>query len=418
MSKFYLKEITSKIGSGATPTGGKDAYCGGNYALIRSQNVLDMSFSKNGLAYINEEQAKKLNNVSVEKGDILFNITGDSICRCCIVPEEVLPARVNQHVAIIRTEEVNSRYLMYYLQYLKPYLMSICGNGSSRNALTKENLENLIVEVSDSADDIAKSLSVIDRKIENNNNICIELESLTKTLYDYWFLQYEFPNEEGKPYKSSGGHMEWNTELKSEIPKGWSFKQLNEITTFENGDRGKNYPSGKDFIKEGVPFISGGAIKNNRIENSELRYISEEKFNSLRAGKAKMKDILLTLRGSLAKCVYNPYNKLAIASALVIVRPKQSINNTFLYHLLTSTYMTQLYKNYNNGSVQANLSVDMMKSFKCLVPSMDVLKKWEEIVGKIDETRLRIEKENQELISLRDFLLPLLMTGQVGFNEK
>ena len=221
MSKHLLKEITSKIGSGATPTGGKGAYKGGDYSLIRSQNVLDMSFLREGLVYINDEQAKKLDGVKVESGDVLFNITGDSICRCCIVPDDILPARVNQHVAIIRPKSVNSAYLMYYLQYLKPYLMSICGNGSSRNALTKDSLEKLEIEISPFSNSIAEILSSLDKKIINNKRITSELESFAKTIYDYWFLQFEFPNEEGKPYKSSGGKMVWCEELKREIPEGW-----------------------------------------------------------------------------------------------------------------------------------------------------------------------------------------------------
>lgn len=101
MLKTRIGEIATKVGSGSTPKGGKNSYKGGKVALIRSQNVRDMYFDYNGLAYINNEQAQELDNVEVKSGDILFNITGDSIARCCIVPNDVLPARVNQHVAII-----------------------------------------------------------------------------------------------------------------------------------------------------------------------------------------------------------------------------------------------------------------------------------------------------------------------------
>ena len=91
---YIFKNICSKIGSGATPTGGKEAYKGGDTALIRSQNVLDFSLSRDGLAYINEEQAQKLDNVSIQKNDVLLNITGDSVARVCLAPNWVLPARV------------------------------------------------------------------------------------------------------------------------------------------------------------------------------------------------------------------------------------------------------------------------------------------------------------------------------------
>ena len=105
MSKTLLKNITTKIGSGATPSGGQKSYQEEGIALIRSQNVLDFQFSKIGLAFINRKQAERLDNVIVEKGDVLMNITGDSIARVCQVPDDVLPARVNQHVSIIRTKK-------------------------------------------------------------------------------------------------------------------------------------------------------------------------------------------------------------------------------------------------------------------------------------------------------------------------
>ncbi len=124
--QFKLGTICKKIGSGATPTGGKEAYLdSGEYALIRSQNVLDFTFSYDGLAYINEIQASKLNNVTIEKDDVLFNITGDSVARVCQVPNHILPARVNQHVSILRPQNdiLLNTFLKYYL--LNPIFKSI-----------------------------------------------------------------------------------------------------------------------------------------------------------------------------------------------------------------------------------------------------------------------------------------------------
>ncbi|MEA1917504.1 MAG: restriction endonuclease subunit S [Campylobacterota bacterium] len=139
-----LQDITTKIGSGATPKGGESAYQKSGISLIRSQNVYDNSFIKKGLAFIDEEQAVKLKNVTVEKNDILFNITGASIARCCIVDEKYLPARVNQHVSIIRT---NKKALSKYIQMIlinsqyKSKLLEIGDGGTSREAITKSQLE-------------------------------------------------------------------------------------------------------------------------------------------------------------------------------------------------------------------------------------------------------------------------------------
>ena len=144
-----LGDICEKIGSGATPHGGKEAYCLEGISFVRSQNIGDFSFSANGLAHINNEQAKKLSNVELKPNDILLNITGDSVARTCIIDSEYLPARVNQHVAIIRGKKdiVLSSYLLYFLQWKKKYLLQLASAGATRNALTKSMIEQLEIEL-------------------------------------------------------------------------------------------------------------------------------------------------------------------------------------------------------------------------------------------------------------------------------
>ncbi len=141
-----MSQICSKIGSGATPRGGKESYCNEGISLIRSTNVYDYFFSYDDLAHINDEQANALSNVVVEENDVLFNITGVSIARCCIVPGNILPARVNQHVMILRP--FAGKYLSYYLlltlcdQSNKNLLLGIGQSGSTREAINKEEMEN------------------------------------------------------------------------------------------------------------------------------------------------------------------------------------------------------------------------------------------------------------------------------------
>lgn len=140
-----LSNITSKIGSGATPLGGEGSYKQSGISLIRSQNVYDNEFYEKGLAFIDDVQAEKLKGVTVEKDDILFNITGASICRCCIVPEKYLPARVNQHVSIIRvTEKALPKYVQTILvsEIYKNQLLEIGDGATSREAITKQQLED------------------------------------------------------------------------------------------------------------------------------------------------------------------------------------------------------------------------------------------------------------------------------------
>ena len=145
-----LIDITSKIGSGATPRGGQTAYKEKGIHLIRSQNIYDNKFHKKGLVFIDDKQAKKLDNVTVLENDILFNITGASVCRCCIVENEYLPARVNQHVSIIR---VNEKALPKFVQQLlisdkyKSELLELASNASTREAITKQQLEDFKISL-------------------------------------------------------------------------------------------------------------------------------------------------------------------------------------------------------------------------------------------------------------------------------
>jgi type I restriction enzyme S subunit len=148
-----LEDCTTKIGSGATPRGGKDAYKEEGISLIRSLNIHDNKFKLRNLALIDRKQSEGLKNVIVEKGDVLFNITGASVCRCCIVPKEVLPARVNQHVSILRPAlSLDSEYLMYFMisknQKIKLLELATKG-GATREAITKQDLQDVEILVPD-----------------------------------------------------------------------------------------------------------------------------------------------------------------------------------------------------------------------------------------------------------------------------
>lgn len=175
MAIVKLADICEKIGSGATPRGGKEAYCEDGVSLVRSQNVLDFTFSSNGLAHINEIQAQKLSNVEVHEGDILLNITGDSVARACMMDTSFLPARVNQHVAIIRgkSDKVINSFILYFLQWQKGYLLQLASAGATRNALTKSMIEQLELDLP-SLFDQKKIVSILDSiqyKIQINQKI-------------------------------------------------------------------------------------------------------------------------------------------------------------------------------------------------------------------------------------------------------
>ncbi|WP_455521989.1 restriction endonuclease subunit S [Senegalimassilia anaerobia] len=169
-----LGDICSKIGSGATPRGGKDSYKDYGIPIIRSQNVRDWAFSPSGLAFIDDDQARVLSSAVVEQGDVLLNITGDSVARVCKAPAEFESARVNQHVAIIRANEnANNSFLLAWLQANKSLLLKLASSGATRNALTKGMLENLDVNLPsiDVQNKIAVLVDSIQAKIATNTKL-------------------------------------------------------------------------------------------------------------------------------------------------------------------------------------------------------------------------------------------------------
>ena len=183
-NKVKLINVCEKIGSGATPRGGDASYISQGISLVRSQNVLDFVFSKNGLAHITQEQANELANVELKERDVLVNITGDSVARVCQIPNQFLPARVNQHVAILRADKskLNPEYLMYCLLQPsnKESLLTYASGGATRKALTKGMLEGFEFQIPDlpTQTRIASILSAFDDKIELNRQMNHTLEQM------------------------------------------------------------------------------------------------------------------------------------------------------------------------------------------------------------------------------------------------
>ena len=401
-----LSSITSKIGSGSTPRGGNSVYSDSGISFIRSQNVLDMDFSTENLAFINDNQAEKLNNVIVEKNDILLNITGDSIARCTVVPEEILPARVNQHVSIIRcknTEE--SKYVMYYLQYMKKYLLQISKVGGTRNALTKEAIGKLPIKISDDCNKISKILDNIDQKIQINNQINQELEAMAKTLYDYWFVQFDFPDQNGNPYKSSGGKMVYNPELKREIPEEWGVDSLWNIANFYNGLAMQKYrpdTNEDDYL----PVIKIREMMNGFTKDTEKARLDIPTEAVVERG-----DILFSWSATLEVIIWG--KERGALNQHIFKVTSETYPKSFIYFELKS-YL-KVFKSIAElrKTTMGHITQDHLKQAKIVVPPIELISKLDAKLQPIMSQQQILENQNQELTQLRDWLLPMLMNGQV-----
>ncbi len=269
-----LGHYCSKIGSGATPRGGASVYLDeGEIYLIRSQNIYNDGFKPNGLVYISEESAGRLKNVIVEKNDILLNITGDSVARVCLAKDEYLPARVNQHVAIIRPDpkEFDARYLRYLLasSTMQSLLLSIAAVGATRNALTKSMIETLDVAKPpiETQIEIADNLQSFDDKIELNRQTNQTLEHIAQALFKSWFVDFEPTRAKQQARASIAAGKLPNSE--KPLPKG--FNQQDEEQLVE---------------RAAMTAISGKSL-------TELDQLSPEQQNQLKTTAALFPDALV-----------------------------------------------------------------------------------------------------------------------------
>lgn len=398
--KIKLQVLCSKIGSGVTPRGGENVYKIDGVSLVRSQNIYNYVFEYNGLAYIDDDQAEKMKNVEVMTNDVLLNITGDSVARCCIVPDEVLPARVNQHVSIIRSNSklLNPRYLLYWINNCptKELLFSLASTGGTRKALTKGMLENLKLEIPsiNEQNTVAETLSCIDDKIELNNQINKNLEEMAQAIFKSWFVDFE-PFQDGEFEDSELGR----------IPEGWSVVSLNEIMTYAGGSQ----PPAKEFIndyKEGyVRFIQ---IRDYDTDG-HITYIPISHKNKL----CDEKDILIARYGaSLGRICFGL--KGAYNVALAKVHPINENYREFLRCYLNSREFYIGINNKGGRSAQAGFNKGDIKSFKLAFPKTnELLVNFENMLSPLYFCRLEIKKQNNELCTIRDTLLPKLMSGEI-----
>ncbi|MDW6685804.1 restriction endonuclease subunit S [Escherichia coli] len=244
-----LSALTLKIGSGSTPRGGDSVYISEGTTLIRSQNVYNNEFSTDGLVYIDEKTAEKMKGVSVEKEDVLVNITGDSVARCCLVHDAVLPARVNQHVAILRTnpKKLLPHFLAFYMvsPFMQAKMLSWAGTGGTRKALTKGMLEGFEIPLPpvDVQDKIVQKIKTYNDLIENNRRRIQLLEESARLLYQEWFVHLRFP-----------GHKQ--VKITDGVPEGWSKEPLENLLVLQ---RGFDLPVSKR-IEGSVPIYASTGI--------------------------------------------------------------------------------------------------------------------------------------------------------------
>ena len=451
-NNLTLKELCTKIGSGATPRGGSKVYTNtGEFALIRSQNIYNERFDKQGIVYISKDHADKLSNVEVLENDVLLNITGDSVARCCQVDSSFLPARVNQHVAIIRSDpnKLDQMYLRYYLisPYMQKKLLSLAESGGTRNALTKGMIESLEINLPPLPEQkrIAKILGDLDDKIELNRRMNETLEGMAQALFKSWFVDFDpvidnaldagndipeelaphaalrqelktkgeytpLPKETLSLFPASFTH----TDQLGWIPEGWTQGAISDISNVKGGYAFKS----KDFTSTGNNSLI--KIKNinlsKRINIQETQQITCEIIKKSQNYILNNKDILMAMSGATVGkfgLFVNSTGKTYYLNQRVakFESIKNFNTNYYMFCQLSETNTINDIINMAYGSAQPNISAEMIMSTNIILPDEESINEFTNKVDNMFNIIISNEIEIQKLSNYRNILLPKLLSN-------
>ena len=395
-----LGSVCTKIGSGITPRGGSSVYKTEGVALIRSQNVLDFSFSSNGLVFVSDDIAEKMKSVEVVPGDVLLNITGDSVARSCLAPEDKLPARVNQHVMIIRADKtkLNPMYLLFVLQHRKDWLLSQSEVGATRKALTKSLVESLEIDLPDieHQNKISSIFQNLQQLIHVNERINDYLSQIIDALVNHFNpLCSNSSLEEWCEYRMDdlvdciSGYAYSSTELVEESNTA--------LTTIKNFDRAGGFKeSGFKPIKISKEPKDGQFLDlfDIVVAHTDLTQAAEIIGNA---------ELILT-KGQ--------FDKLVMSSDLVkLVSKRKEVNTFLLSALLKQKSFKDHALRYTSGTTVLHLSKKCIPEY-CIILPTD-LSQVGQICDELQSCYKLISKNlemNNRLKSIREMLLSKMIT--------
>ena len=419
-----LGPLCSKIGSGATPRGGDKVYLDrGAAALIRSQNVHNNRFNREGLVYIAEEHAEHLSNVTVESEDVLLNITGDSVARCCQVDPGVLPARVNQHVAIIRPdhEVLNPRFLRYFLvsPTMQSKMLAWSHAGATRKALTKGMIESFKVPVPPLPIQrrIAHILGTLDDKIELNRQMNRTLEKMAAAIFKSWFI--DFDPVHAKAEGRDTGLPDDITNLFPDafedsdlgpIPRGWTTALLADMADVNAKSIKKDYPYAR------IQYVDISSVSQGSLDQTTAYDLADAPSRAKRL--VQTGDIIWScVRPNRKAYLYidRPADNLVVSTGFAVLSPL-AVPASYLYQWVTTQCFVDYLTTYATGAAYPAVKADTFETAKILQPAKGVLKAFHDIVGPLRDRIGHNQRQNHRLAILRETILPKLLCGEIGLE--
>ena len=389
--------------------------CLNGYKLITSKNITGDGINIGDAYFISEQDYFEINKRSkVYQWDILFSMIG-TVGNLYLEENSDIDYAIKNIGVFSCRDEFKAKWLFYYLQspmaknHIKRFL-----NGAVQKFLSLKQLRDFpILPFEKDKISIVEILSSLDKKIALNKQINARLEEMAKTLYDYWFVQFDFPDTNGKPYKSSGGEMVFDETLKREIPKGWEVKKLKDAMQIVRGasprpiddflsDNGIPWIKISDATATSTPFIfkTKEFIKSNGKQYSRYLYPNTLILsNSATPGIPRIVE--------LECCVHDGW--------LIIENLKNGLFNEFMYFYFLN--FKEKIINLGSGSIFKNLKTEYIKELDLIIPNKETLENAKTIFSDVFKKIKNTQKQNHQLTQLRDFLLPMLMNGQVSVTE-
>ena len=423
MSRVILGDIAiSQTGPFGSQLHEED-YVSEGTPIVTVEHLGDINFTHQNLPFVSEADTKRLSKYILIEGDIVFSRVG-SIDRNVYVDKNHEGWMFSGRCIRVRADKnkVNTRYLSYYFKQnsFKKMMMNLAVGATMPSLNTKiMNSIELDLLPRENQDKIANILSAIDDKIQINNQINQELETMAKTLYDYWFVQFDFPDQNGKPYKSSGGKLVYHPELKREIPEGWGVEKLGELIEIERGVTYSKSDIVEKTTKDAIGVLRATNITGNVMDLNDLVYLTKDKINNKQI--IKQNEILIVMSSGskehLGKNAINYYEEVIGFGAFcskIVPQKYSAFINTFLQ---SSEFKGYLLKQSMGTNIN-NLTNSDILDCRIILPNNDILDKFENMVEKNIKLISNNYIQNQELTQLRDWLLPMLMDGQVKVEKR
>jgi type I restriction enzyme S subunit len=408
-----------------------------DFRIINGYSLKDGYIDWNIAGYISKERYEESPEIKLKLNDILISKDG-TIGKVGIVRNLLSPTTVASGIFVLRNiidDKLDTEYLFQYLKSpnFKTFINAVKASGSTIIHLYQRDLAKLEIDVPNLGvqKSMAKILFSIDSKIELNNRINSELEAMAKTIYDYWFVQFEFPIEAalaakmgdpnliGKPYKTSGGKMVWNEELKREIPEGWEVESIEKSCSIIDCLHSKK----SDLVYENQQSYLlqlNNILDNGLIDLTVKYYVTSAEYKKWTTRVEVIDgDIVITNAGRVAATAQIPMEvKAGIGRNITAIRP-MSICHTYLFlSFQGADIKRQIKLNTDSGAFFTSFNVKGIKKLQLIRSNKNVEEQFEKMVLPIRRRRELNNNENQKLTELRDWLLPMLMNGQVRVSER